>query len=63
MSIYAIHVAIYAMYIFHVWPYLLAALGYVFEQSGASYQYGPTGSVDREFVDIVREKKRKRGEE
>ena len=27
------------------------------------YQYGPTGSVDREFVDIVREKKRKRGEE
>ena len=27
------------------------------------YQYGPTGSVDREFVDIVREKKRKRGKE
>ena len=27
------------------------------------YQYGPTGSVDREFVDIVREKKRKRERE
>ena len=27
------------------------------------YQYGPTGSVDREFVDLVRKKMRKRGKE
>ena len=36
---------------------------HMFTSTNIMYQYGPTGSVDREFVDIVREKKRKRGKE
>ena len=33
------------------------------ESGLAIYQYGPTGSVDREFVDIMKDKKRRRGKE
>ena len=45
----------------------LSSSAAIYSESGFTpsikYQYGPTGSVDREFVDIVREREREREKE